>query len=125
MNMTAESSLLLRRLRELATPPPTTGSEFISRLDQLNTTLLNMIEQCFSISLSSGRGLEMLCDQLSSNQQQYLPQVSVGVASLGGEGSSLSRFNELVSDPLFSENEAVSLFTDFLMELVSVSEHYT
>ena len=120
MSMAAESASLLRRLRELSPLSPMTGSEFIPRLDQLTTALLNVIEQCSTVSLTSGRGLEMLCDQLSSNQQQYLPQVSVGVANLGGEGSLLSQFNKLVGDPLFSESEPVSLFTDFLRELVSL-----
>lgn len=113
--MADQVAALLSRLHELDS---STGSEFRLRLSQVNTTVLNIISLCSSLSLTSGRGLEPLCAQLSTNQQLYLPRVAVGVARLGREGSTLSLLDDIISDPVFSRNETFNEFNIFLTELV-------
>ena len=113
--MADQVAALLSRLHELDS---STGSEFSLRLSQVNTTVLNIISLCSSLSFTSGRGLEPLCAQLSTNQQLYLPRVAVGVARLGQEGSTLSLLDDIISDPVFSRNETFNEFNVFLMELV-------
>ena len=85
----------------------------------MSEAIVNVITECSKVIDLGVRDLEELCNELTSNQERYVPRLSMGVVSLVGGASPLVQLKELVSNPLFTQNENFNEFTDYLTELVS------
>ena len=80
--------------------------------------ILNVIDECGEIIDLGVPELEEMCNELATNQDRYIPRLSVGVVSLADP---LMQLQELVSNSLFDQKENFTEFTDFLAELVSIA----
>jgi hypothetical protein len=89
-------------------------------LGNVSDAISNIIAECGELFDLGVRDLEELCDELMTNQNRYVPHLSVGVVNLVGGASPLLQLQELVSNPLFDQKENFSEFTNFLVDLVGI-----
>lgn len=116
---------LLDRLAELQSVS-SNNSSLGTMVNAVNSCLLDVITHCSMLLDLGGSSLEELCNELSTNQQRYIPHLEGGVPGLEAE---LMQLKDLINDPIFSQTDSFSNFTDFLGQLVGAKVthkfHYT